>query len=57
MADGNADNQSEIYMKANSVDQLNVNHQSNMTLSAHSSITQTHYIVEFSDIFAESGDD
>lgn len=42
----------EIDMRANAIDQSNVNHQSNMTLSAHSVITQSHYCVKITDIFA-----
>ena len=44
---------SEMHMQANAIDQSNVNHQSNMTLSAHSVITQTHYIVKITDVFTE----
>lgn len=41
---------SEINMQANAIDQINVNHQSNMTLSAHSVITQSHYSVKIAEI-------
>ncbi len=37
----NEKNQNSMTMKANSVDQVNVNHQSNMTLCAESVITQS----------------
>lgn len=43
---------SEMNMQANAIDQSNVNHQSNMTLSAHSVITQSHYGVRITDSFA-----
>lgn len=42
---GKADRSSEMHMQAETVEQLNINHQSNMTLSAHSVITQSHYRV------------
>lgn len=43
---------SEMNMQANTIDQSNVNHQSNMTLSAHSVITQSHYRVKITDSLA-----
>ncbi len=43
----------EMNMQANTIDQANVNHQSNMTLSAHSVITQSHYRIQFTDTNTE----
>jgi hypothetical protein len=44
---------SEMNMQANAIDQSNVNHQSNMTLSAHSMITQTYHLIKITDAFTE----
>ncbi|EPR10478.1 hypothetical protein [Ruminiclostridium papyrosolvens] len=54
----NMKKQAEVDMRANEVDQLNVNHQSNMTLSANSVITQSHLSIKTNDnkIF-EDGDE
>lgn len=54
MADSSSnktDKSGEVHMQANTIDQANVNHQANMTLSAHSVITQSHYIVRIADAF------
>lgn len=47
------DRSSEMNMQADTVDQLNINHQSNMTLSANSVITQSHYRVRIAYNFEE----
>ncbi|MFZ5988376.1 MAG: hypothetical protein ACOYWZ_14795 [Bacillota bacterium] len=44
---------SDVHMQSDKVDQVNINHQSNMTLSAHSSITQSYYSVKVNDDIIE----
>ncbi len=45
----NMKKQAEVDMSAKEVDQINVNHQSNMTLSANSVITQSHLSIKTDD--------
>lgn len=38
-----------IHMQSDKIDQININHQSNMALSAHSTITQSYYSINVND--------
>ncbi|MEW6622866.1 MAG: hypothetical protein AB1420_07040 [Bacillota bacterium] len=44
----NIKNPGDVYMQAEIIDQLNTNHQSNMTLSAYSVITQSASTIKIS---------
>jgi hypothetical protein len=51
----NDKNSNNIHMQSDRIDQVNINHQSNMTLSAHSSITQTFYSIKVNDDITGEG--
>lgn len=46
---GNGKKPNGIHMQSDKIDQVNINHQSNMTLSAHSTITQSYYSINVND--------
>lgn len=44
-----------IEMQSDKIDQININHQSNMTLSAHSTVNQSYYSIKLNDGVTEEG--
>lgn len=45
----NREKPGDIQMQSDKIDQVNINHQSNMVLSAHSAITQSCYSIRVND--------